>query len=99
LNFKSKTNVGLTAAVVPSGGHIMLNRWWPKGTLFMAGEVSALIAAFGAEDEGTRGTALTIFGLLKAIEIVDVLNETEKYNKDVEEYNQKAKEFNEEIQK
>jgi len=77
----------------------MLNRWWPKGTLFMAGEVSALIAAFSTDDQGTRGTALTVFGLLKVIEIVDVLNETEKYNKDVEEYNERAKEFNEEIQK
>lgn len=99
LDFKNKTNVGITAAVFPSGGHIMLDRWWPKGTLFMTGEVSALIAAFSTEDEGTRGTALTIFGLLKAIEIVDVLNETEKYNEDVEEYNERVKEFNEEIKK
>ena len=98
LDFKDKTSVAFTSAVIPSAGHYMVDSWWPKGTLFMVGEVGSLITALASDDEGTRGTALTVFGVLKVLEIVDVLNETEKYNEDVEEYNKKAREFNEQLE-
>jgi len=97
LNFKDKTSVALTSAVIPSAGHFMVDAWWPKGTLFLIGEAGSLITALASDNEGTRGTALTVFGVLKVLEIVDVLNETDNYNKDVEEYNEKVREFNEQL--
>ena len=98
LNFKSKSEVGLASVIIPSAGHAMVDSWWPKGTLFMIGEVGSLITAFSTDDEGTKGTALAVFGLLKTFEIIDVLNETDKYNNEVEEYNKKAQEFNEQLE-
>lgn len=93
LDLKSKKRAGIWAAAIPSAGHIYAENWWPKGTGFMVGELVVLGAAYGNEDN--RGVYLGVFAFMKAFEIFDARNETEKLNDGLREFNEKVRDYNE----
>lgn len=91
---KSKVEGALLATVLPSAGHAYAGKWLPKGPLFLLGEAAVLLVAVNQDDPTV---SLIGFGLLKAWEIYDVLQEVGKFNSKVDDFNKKAVEYNQSI--
>ncbi len=96
-DFKSKTKGGLLATCIPSAGHAYVDKWWPKGSLFLLGEAGLVTIALNQEDDNNKLLFLSIAAGLKIWEIIDAVNETDKYNENVEEFNKNVEKFNQYI--
>ncbi|MGM0420440.1 MAG: ankyrin repeat domain-containing protein [Bacillota bacterium] len=98
LTLKSPESAAGRSLVIPSLGHAYAENWWPKGTLFLAGEVTMLGLAATRSGWSEAAPYLLGFAALKAFEIFDAMNEVERYNEEAEEYNQEVSEFNRRIE-
>jgi len=94
LDKKSSSEATLRSLAIPSLGHAYAGSWWPKGTLFLAGEVAALGMALTRDSTEAALPYYLIFAALKAWEVLDVRQEISSFNQFAEEYNERAEEFN-----